>query len=221
MPFPPQTCATLLLLQPVMVLAIPMALLFVQLDAFYARTPLVVGNPAVITVRVKRDLYKGIPPVLEVPAGVSVERPAVRVPGESDISWRIGRVRAVSGRLRFVWPGGVVDKTIAAGRGLRQLSGHRTGGVLDWFWHPGEDRLSAGAVGSDLSSVSRASDRFPGSPVLVAGLVSDRLLRQRAVAEEAFPNDVLRTAAGHRAGHGPCKHDPLYAELAASENLYT
>src|SRR5208283_5878109 len=68
-----------LMSRPALVLALPLAWLFVQLDSTYGRSPLAVGGDAVVTVQLEHALE----PVdaassLQAPAGIAVETPPVR-----------------------------------------------------------------------------------------------------------------------------------------------
>jgi hypothetical protein len=122
-----------LMLPPALVLALPLAWLFVQLDSIYGRSPLAVGAPAVVTVQLER----AIEPVdaaatLQAPPGIAVETPPVRVFAERQISWRIRALRPVRGELRLVLRGRAIEKNIVAGE--RSLL------------HPKESRLPAGEV---------------------------------------------------------------------------
>src|SRR5215831_15106979 len=112
-----------LTLRPALFLAIPMVLVFVQLEAFYGRTPLNVGQSAIVTMQMKEDLAAASSvPVLQAPDGILVESAPVRVLGERQVSWRIRPVRDVSGSLKFVLPSGTVEKQIEAGAGPRYVS---------------------------------------------------------------------------------------------------
>jgi uncharacterized membrane protein (DUF106 family) len=153
-----------LTLRPAVFLAIPMVLLFAQLEAFYGRAPLTVGQSAIVTVQMKQDLG-GDPavPLLQSPDGIVVEGPPVRVPGERQISWRIRAVRELSGTLKFVLPAGVAEKHVEAGVGPRYVSDRSVSTLLGQLWHPGERRLS-------LSSVDWIEIRYPSATVAWLGL---------------------------------------------------
>jgi hypothetical protein len=111
-----------LMLRPVLVLALPMAVLLAQMEAFYGHAPLVVGEPAIVTVQLKnsgRDL------TLKAPAGVVVETPPVHVLSDRQVSWRVRPTHAVSGELQIVEPDHILTKSITAGAGMRYLSERR------------------------------------------------------------------------------------------------
>ena len=92
-----------LLLPPALVLGLPLAWLFVQLDGIYGRSPLPVGGDAVVTVQLKRALEPAdAAATLQAPPGIAVESPPVRIIARRQISWRIRALRPVRGELRFV-----------------------------------------------------------------------------------------------------------------------
>lgn len=136
-----------LMLVPAIILTAPMLILFAHLEAFYGLAPLPVGREAVITIEMKQPLDRtASAPVLEAPAGITVESPAVRVFDQRQVSWRIRPLRAVSGYLRIRTPDGVVEKKIDAGPGPRYLSDRRVSSAIDLLWHPTEKRLPEGRI---------------------------------------------------------------------------
>ena len=149
-----------LMLRPALVLALPMLFLLMQLDCFYGRAPLPVGQAAVVTVQMKGTL--GLPE-LQAPAGIVVETPAVRVESERQLSWRVRPLREVSGRLRIVFPNGSFEKAIEAGQGPRYVSARRVSSLAELFAHAGEPRLPAGEL-------AWIEVRYPWAGVRVWGL---------------------------------------------------
>ena len=136
-----------LLARPSLILIVPSIVLLSQMDAWYGRSPLRVGGPAVVTVQVK-DLGRvdaaGI--VLRAPAGIRVETPGVRVPSLNQISWRIRPIAAAFGELEVIEPQRVVTKSIAAGPGVRYLSERRS--VAEFFMHFSEPPLFDSSIAS-------------------------------------------------------------------------
>jgi len=113
-----------LMLRPVLVLALPMALLLAQMEAFYGHAPLVTGQPAIVTVQLK-DGASGAALALKAPAEIAIETPPVRVTGERQVSWRVRPLRAASGDLQVVEHDRVLTKSISAGAGMHYLSERR------------------------------------------------------------------------------------------------
>ncbi len=133
-----------MMLVPALVLTIPMALIFAQLECFYGYTPLEPGQEAIVTVRMKSE--GGQAPVLRAPDGITVESPAIRMDGGQQISWRIRALRPVAGDMQFMFPDATVGKSVQAGVGPQYVSERRVSSALDLIWHPAESRLPAGPV---------------------------------------------------------------------------
>jgi hypothetical protein len=132
-----------LVLVPAVVVAAPMIVLLVRLEAYYGRAPLPVGAGAIVTLETRDGLDPNGPaPRVEAPAGIAVETPAVRVLRERQVSWRIRALRPVSGELRFALPEGTVVKRIEAGAGFRFVPGRRTRSAVAALWYPDEPRLT-------------------------------------------------------------------------------
>jgi len=125
-----------LTLVPAVVLALPMLVLFAQLDALYGWTPVRPGQTVVVTVQARQPFGSGEPlPALMLPNGFLAEVSPVRALEKRQISWRLRAMQAVSGTLRVTMQGDSVSKSISAGSGLRYLSKRRVSGVPDLLWH--------------------------------------------------------------------------------------
>jgi hypothetical protein len=136
-----------LMLRPALLMALPFAILLVHLEAFYGRAPLPVGADTTVTVALRGPMPgSGPAPVLEAPPGVLVETPAVRVPEERQVSWRIRPQAVVSSHLRVRVQGEAVDKAIEAGAGPRLVAGRRVSSLLESLWNPGESRIRSPKV---------------------------------------------------------------------------
>jgi hypothetical protein len=134
-----------LMLRPALVLALPLAWLFVQFDGIYGRSPLPVGGDAVVTVQLERALEPvDAASTLQAPPGIAVETPPVRAFARRQISWRIRALRPVHGELRLVLRGHAIEKTIAAGERNGLLSPRRERSLWGFLLHPEESRLPAG-----------------------------------------------------------------------------
>jgi hypothetical protein len=131
-----------LMLRPVVVLALPMALLLAAMEAFYGHAPLRVGEPAIVTAQLKQD---DASLSLNAPNGIAVETPPVRVPADRQVSWRIRPLRATNAELRLVGADHAVSKSISAGAGVHYLS-ERRGSLANLLLHPTERPLSDGII---------------------------------------------------------------------------
>jgi hypothetical protein len=107
---------------PSAILVLPFGLLFVEMNAFYGHAPLVVDQPAIVTVQFTRSPTESMPEVQLIrPDGVEVETPPVRVLATNQVSWRIRPGRALSGELQFQVNGAALTKSISAGAGVHYL----------------------------------------------------------------------------------------------------
>jgi hypothetical protein len=99
-----------LVAKPVLIMGLPFALLYGQLESFYGWSPLEVGHSAVVTLSGDGQY------TLLAPSGIVVETPPVNVSSEHQISWRIRALAPVRGNLRFIRSGsGDLLSPIAAG----------------------------------------------------------------------------------------------------------
>jgi hypothetical protein len=109
---------------PVLIMAVPFALLYPQLDAIYGAAPLEVGHSAIVTAQLSHELEANDAQyVLEPPPGIAVETPPVRDFADRQVSWQIRALKPVRGQLQLRLPGGDVARSIAAGD--RTLSPNR------------------------------------------------------------------------------------------------
>lgn len=132
-----------LMLVPALVLAVPLALLYPLLDAVYGLAPLPIGRPAMITVQMRGPMDPAAkPPTVEVPEGIVLETPALRMAADRQFCWRIRPVRAVRGMLRV----GTLEKSIAAEPGAWCVSPRRVRSWLALPWYPVEKKLPPGPV---------------------------------------------------------------------------
>jgi len=133
-----------LMLRPVLVLAVPTALLLVELDAFYGHAPLPAAQPAIVTAHLQRD-PTAVSVELTAPTGIAVEGPGVRIPAAREVSWRIRPLAAAAGSLKLLCGDRVLTKTVAAGAGVHYLSERRSS-LAAFFWHPTEAPITAGEI---------------------------------------------------------------------------
>ena len=93
----------------VLILAIPFALLYPQLDAIYGTASLEVGHTATVTL-------SGTSGKLQAPTGIQIETLPVKDPSDHQVSWRIRPLAPIRGTLSITLPGGAtLTRTIASG----------------------------------------------------------------------------------------------------------
>jgi hypothetical protein len=134
-------------LKPLAVMIVPLVLLLAQLSLWFDRAPLRPGEETLV----KASVEATADPVslgleLETPPGLEVTAPAVRIPDEHEVVWRIKAVAPGQGRLVLRTGGGTLEKSVAVGgRALDRVSALASRGS---FWkrllYPGERPLPAG-----------------------------------------------------------------------------
>ena len=127
-----------LMLRPLVVLALPMAVLLAAMEAFYGHAPLRIGDATIVTAQMK---HADISLVLKAPDGIAVETPPVRVAVDRQVSWRIRPLRPTNAELEVVRPDRAIAKSISAGSGMHYLS-ERRGSLANLLLRPTEPPLS-------------------------------------------------------------------------------
>jgi len=108
---------------PVLIMAVPFALLYAPLDSIYGSAPLEVGHSVIVTAQLSHELANDAQYSLEPPPGIVVETTAVRDFAGRQVSWRIRALGPMRGQLRLRLPDGDAARSIAAGE--RTLSPNR------------------------------------------------------------------------------------------------
>lgn len=137
-------------LVPLACMIVPMAALLMQADLRYGHRALGVGERAIVAVR----LRPGVSPsdvTLVAPSGIEVETPAVRMPSEGEVDWRVRATARGRHALRFTVAGAEVTKDVVVGERMARLSGARVGGGVPHFLNPGEAALPAGGPVESVS----------------------------------------------------------------------
>ena len=127
-------CAFLLLLHalvPMLVMAVPMALLLAQLGLCYQARPLQAAERAVVTIRLSGDVDSDWPSVtLEPTSAVQVTTGPVRIFSLREISWDVEACQEGYHQLLFQVDRQWVEKELAVGDGFMRTSVMRPG----WDW---------------------------------------------------------------------------------------
>jgi len=106
-----------LMVRPLLLAAVPLAVLYFCLDGWYAKSPLPIGRDSVITVQLRGPVDPdALPPLLQVPTGIVIDAPAVRLIDRRQISWRIRPLQDTSGAVRIILPGESISRNIRAGQ---------------------------------------------------------------------------------------------------------
>jgi uncharacterized membrane protein (DUF106 family) len=137
--------------KPMLIMLIPVILLLVQIEARYARRPLDVGDTTLLRVSLAADAPSGTLPVLQLPEGVSLDGPPLRIPSQREVNWRL-RVDApgIHG-VRVVVNQVTVEKLLYAGEGLFPISDRIRQSSLASMAQAAEPALPAAAKVQSIS----------------------------------------------------------------------
>jgi hypothetical protein len=125
-------------LRPLIVLAVPLLLLFAQMEAYFGRTPVELGHEFLFRVTLQNADALAVS-VLQLPAGIKLMAPPVHVPFERQVDWRLKAEQSGAYDVRLLLPGSQTSKQIIAGSGLTRLVSERVrGGVWEQIVNPGE-----------------------------------------------------------------------------------
>jgi uncharacterized membrane protein (DUF106 family) len=134
-------------LKPLVVMIVPLVLILAQLSLWFDRAPLTPGRETLVKV----GLEKTADPVsldlqLETPPAIVISSPAVRIPDEHEVVWRIKAVAEGTGRLVLRTGGRTLEKTVTVGgRPLTKVSALASRGSFGKrVLYPGEAPLPAG-----------------------------------------------------------------------------
>jgi len=131
---------------PLLILLAPVLLIMAQLNLRYGFGPLEPGRPVLFKVYVRDAAVIDAGVDLEVPPGVTVETPAVRIPVKSEVDWRI-RVDEPGDYLLKVHAGDqVVEKRLRASAGPSPVPTQRNRGFWGLLLYPGESPIETAAV---------------------------------------------------------------------------
>jgi len=134
---------------PMVVLLPPMLVLMIHLNTRFNERPLAVGETAVVKVHVQdaSSLRQDIS--LDVPPGLTLETPPVRIPSEQEAAWRLRADEAGDYSIRVRLGDEVVEKSISVDGVWKRISPYRTSNAVGAIFYPGESVLdSSGPVQS-------------------------------------------------------------------------
>jgi len=116
--------------KPFVLVIVPMTFLLVQLDRYLGSLPLAAGQSFLIKVRM--DNPEALNQAsLQLPDGLASTAPAVHVPSEGEVTWRVVAAKAGEYMVRVQVSDQAFSKQVIVGSGLRRLSSVRLRGK---FW---------------------------------------------------------------------------------------
>ena len=151
---------------PTLWLIVPFALVASQLQGIYGYAGLEVGQPAVITVRLKDAPAPTSerPRLVTSPAGLRVETAAVWIPSLREASWRIAADRAGTYDASVEYQGERIVKRVTVSHAAVARSPIRGSGIVSQLLHPSEPTLPA------ASAVESIAVTYPQGSVEAFGL---------------------------------------------------
>ncbi len=145
---------------PMLVLLLPVALIIIQLNLYFAARPLAPQQTALVRVDWRGQELPDLR--LTAEEGISVETEAVRVAsGEAvEVWWRIRGDHPAHSRLKLEGAGVALVKEVRVGTGWGEISTLRTQSALDLLLYPGEVPIEAGSSVFDLE-IEYPEQSFP------------------------------------------------------------
>jgi hypothetical protein len=137
-------------LRPLLFIFVPVLLIMVQLGIRYADAPLMPGQTAVVTVKLRDDALPSQTHVAIVPPeNVSVISPALRIDAGHEIDWKIRADASGQHSLVFDTPGGRIEKALDVGpeQRLGKVGAVRArANTWDAFLYPSEPPIPRDSV---------------------------------------------------------------------------
>ncbi len=131
-------------LLPMLIGLVPLVLIFVQMEAWFARRPLRPDEAAVLTVRLAPEhAVVGTPVELRLPQTARLDSPPVRSPKKNEIAWRVIATEPGDGWVEVQVDKATERKSLMVGSELARVSRHREPGGVQQLLSPSEPPLTA------------------------------------------------------------------------------
>lgn len=148
---------------PLLFVIVPLTFLIVQLDRYLGSTPLEAGRPFLVSARVA-DAAALNEASLQLPEGLVTTAPAVHIPAENEIVWRV--VPALDGDYAISVQAAdrIFSKRVVVGSGLPRLSPVRLQGKFwERFFYSAESALP------DNNRIEAIAVQYPAREIAFAG----------------------------------------------------
>ena len=134
-----------LALVPMLIMIMPVTLVMTQLNLRFAVRPLEAGESVLVKALVWDVAALDQPITLDVPDGVTVETPPVRIRSTREIAWRLRVDRPGDHALVVRIGDETLEKRLVGGTRWGPVVQRRTGrGLVDTLLYPGEPPIAAG-----------------------------------------------------------------------------
>ncbi|MBZ5599850.1 MAG: hypothetical protein LAN83_16175 [Acidobacteriia bacterium] len=114
---------------PLLYVIIPITLLIVQVDRYLGSVPMQTAQPFLVTVQTAPDTLNGVS--LQLPAEMSISAPAVHVPADNEVVWRVVAQKDGEYDINVLSGGQTYSKTVVVAGDVSRLSPER---MRDRFW---------------------------------------------------------------------------------------
>jgi uncharacterized membrane protein (DUF106 family) len=154
-------------IKPLLVMIVPMALLILQMDAWYGHRPLMPGESTILSSQVSEETRTRLLSTASIEAerGVTVEKPSLRIFETGELDWTIRAREAGVHQIRVTVAGhSFPKKIVVSGGGLARVS---TLSINTGFWRaiftPGAEPLPENAFLKNIEV------RYPSRSVKILG----------------------------------------------------
>ncbi len=139
-------------LRPMLFLLIPVGIVLVQLGIRYEYRPLNVGEKTIVSLRVEDESVELNQVRLDLPTGLVLDMPPVRVEQLREVNWRIRATKPGSYNLSFKYGDSVVDKHLLVEDGLVPIAAQvASNNIAVTLMNPPESSLPETAFASMVS----------------------------------------------------------------------
>jgi hypothetical protein len=143
---------------PLAVMIVPLVLIMLQLEVRLGQSPVRPGDSFLLTATLA-DPARLAQASLDVPAGLTLTAPPVRIPELREVNWRIAGAAAGDYTLEVSIDDQTFSKKVIVGDGVAALSSRRTrNGVVDTLLNPTETALPDAAPVESIQVNYRPSD---------------------------------------------------------------
>ena len=127
---------------PLLYVIIPITLLMVQLDRYLGSMPAQTSQPFLVSVKTAPDVFNDVK--LELPAELATSAPAVHVPADNEVVWRVVAEKPGTYNINVGEGGQTFSKQVVVSTDVARLSPVRLRDHwLDRMFTSGEDALPA------------------------------------------------------------------------------
>ena len=132
--------------KPMLLMIVPVGLIMIQSGVWFARHPIEAGTSAIVRIKFDDQAPFNENFRLRVPEGIVIETPALRIPEEKEIDWRIKALKEGTYALEFDSDSAMIGKTIIVDSRLARLSLMRvSSNWLSQLLYPAEKSLPPGS----------------------------------------------------------------------------